>query len=73
MSGSHRHKSPPYTLFVTTHKPRAARLVRTQTGERVPVTFLLSTSYGVYVTPERDTGLLFFWDEITRVEALPEE
>lgn len=71
MSGSHRHRQP-YTLFVTTRKPRAARLVHTKTGERMPVTFLLSTSYGVYVTPERETGLLFFWDEVRRVDALPD-
>ena len=71
MSGSHRHRQP-YTLFVTRAKPRAARLVHTKTGERVPVSFLLSTSYGVYVTPERDTGLLFLWDEVNRVEVLPD-
>lgn len=70
MPGYKRHLT--YTLIVTTRKPRTARLVHSRTGERVPVSFLLTTSYGVYVTPEGEVGLLFFWDEIQRVEALPE-
>lgn len=72
MSGYYRHRQP-YMLFVTTRKPRAARLVHSKTGERVPVTFVLATSYGVYVTPERDVGMLFLWDEVSRAPVLPEE
>ena len=58
------------TLYRTRTKPHEYCLM-SDSGHIWAVVWVMERDYGVFVTPCGLTGLMFFWDEVIKVDVLP--